>query len=81
MVGARGEGQARALLAYFRTDAADCEFPEAPRLFALSTAELHEAPFQGSRRRHLRAAAARPDGTPAVSVVTSGGGVGRGAAQ
>uniref|UniRef100_A0ABI7Y4D1 Uncharacterized protein n=1 Tax=Felis catus TaxID=9685 RepID=A0ABI7Y4D1_FELCA len=35
------------------------------RPLALSTAELHEAPFQGSRRRHLPAAAARLDGTQA----------------
>lgn len=64
--GARGEGSDRALLGCFRTNAANCEFPKVPRFFAFSTADLYEAPFQGSRRRHLpAAAAARPDGTPA----------------
>lgn len=50
----------------FRTNVANCEFPKVPWPFALSSAELYEAPFHGSRRRHLpAAAAARPDGTPA----------------
>lgn len=65
MRGARGEGSDRVLLGCFRTDAGNCEFPKVSRPLALSTAELLEAPFQGSRRRHLPAAAARPDGTRA----------------
>lgn len=65
MGGARREGSDRVLLGCFRTNATDCEFPKVSRPLALSTSELHEAPFQGSRRRHLPAAAARPDGTRA----------------
>lgn len=65
MGGARGEGSDRVLFGCFRTNAANCEFPKVSRPLALSTAELHEAPFQGSRRRHLPAAAAKPDGTRA----------------
>lgn len=69
--GARGEESGRALPGCSRTSAAHCEFPKVPRPFALSTAELQEAPFQGSRRRHLPAAAAKPDGTPAGPAVSS----------
>lgn len=65
MRGARGEGSDRVLPDCFRTDAGNCEFPKVSRPLALSTAELLEAPFQGSRRRHLPAAAAGPDGTRA----------------
>lgn len=65
------EGSDRTLLDLFLTNAANCEFPKMPRPFALTAAELHETPFQGSRRRHFHAAAAaaaaRPDGTRAVT--------------
>lgn len=72
--GARREAIAPIPPSPFRTNATGCEFPKVPGPFAFSSAQLHEAPFQGSRRRHLPAVAARPDGTRAgrVVVVTSG---------
>lgn len=75
--GARGEEWGRALPGCSRTSAAHCELPKVPRPLALSTAELQEAPFQGSRRRHLPAAAAKPDGTPAGPAASSLPGAGR----
>lgn len=74
----RGEGSDRALLGCCRTNAANGELPKVPRPFALSTAELHEAPFHGSRRRHLPAPPRGLTGHQQgrAGVVTSGGGAG-----
>ena len=49
-----------------------------PRPFALSADDLHEAPFHGSRRRHLPAPPRGPTGHQQgrAGVVTSGGGAG-----
>jgi hypothetical protein len=74
--GTGGEGSDRALPDHFRTYATDCEFTKVSWSFALNSAQFHEAPFQGSRRRHLPAAAAKPDGTRAGRAASSlpGGG-------
>lgn len=77
--GARMKAVAPILPSPFRTNVADCEFPKMPGPLAFSSAQFHEAPFQGSRRRHLPAVAARPDGTRAGHVGSSlPGGVARG---
>lgn len=75
--GARGKAVAPILPSPFRTNVADCEFPKVPGPFAFSSAQFHEAPFQGSRRRHLPVVAVRPDGTRAGHVGSSLPGVWR----
>lgn len=76
-LGSPRESRAPILPSPFRTNVADCEFPKVPGPFAFSSAQFHEAPFQGSRRRHLSAVAAKPDGTRAGHVVSSLPGVWR----
>lgn len=76
-LGIQGRSQKRRIGSR-RTNAANCELPKVPRPFALSSAELHEAPFHGSRRRHLSAPPRGPTGhqQDPADVVTSGGGAG-----